>query len=106
MKTILALLAASLMAFAAFGLSRPAHAAPRCAPRSIVMEQLAAKYGETRRGIGLGANNAIVELLASEATGTWTITITTAVDGMTCLVASGSAFESLTEALPPAGIEG
>ena len=49
--------------------------------------------------MGIGANNAIVEVFASDQTGSWTITVT-APGGLTCLVASGQAFEELAEALP------
>lgn len=70
-----------------------------CAPRDIVLERLATTYGETRQSIGLGPNNQMVEVFASDATGTWTITVTRA-SGVTCLVASGQAFETLAEALP------
>ncbi len=73
-----------------------------CAPRQMVLEQLADKYGETRQSIGLGTNNAVVEIFASPETGTWTITVTTP-DGQTCLVASGQSFEALAEALPAQG---
>lgn len=72
---------------------------PACAPRDQVVEKLATKYGETRRSIGLGSNNAMMEVFASGETGTWTITVTSAA-GVTCLVASGQAFETLAEALP------
>nr|WP_240789556.1 hypothetical protein [Pseudooceanicola onchidii] len=71
-----------------------------CAPRDVVLERLATTYGETRQSIGLGPNNQMVEVFASDATGTWTITVTKAT-GVTCLVASGQAFETLAEALPP-----
>ena len=70
-----------------------------CAPREIVLDRLATKFGETRQSIGLGPNNQMVEVFASDATGTWTITVTQA-SGVTCLVASGQAFETLAEALP------
>ena len=70
-----------------------------CAPRAVVIERLAGAYGETRQSIGLGQNNAVVEVFASADTGTWTITVTTPA-GLTCLVASGQAFEALTEHLP------
>ncbi len=70
-----------------------------CAPRDVVVERLATKYGETRQSMGLGRNSAVVEVFASETTGTWTITVTTS-RGLTCLVASGQAFEKLAEALP------
>ncbi|WP_338549796.1 hypothetical protein [Roseovarius phycicola] len=74
-------------------------AASNCAPREMVIENLAKKYGESRQSMGLGANNAVVEVFASEETGTWTITVTS-VHGMTCMVASGQAFEELAEVLP------
>ncbi|WP_417206671.1 hypothetical protein [Antarctobacter sp.] len=73
-----------------------------CAPRDKVVTRLAAKYGETRQSMGLGANNAVMELFASPDSGSWTITVTMA-NGITCLVASGQAFEELAEALPPKG---
>lgn len=79
-------------------------AQPRnCAERQTVVDRLAEGYGETRQSIGLGANNSVVEVFASEETGTWTITVTMP-DGMTCLVASGQAFERLDEELTPAGV--
>lgn len=75
---------------------------PSCAPRDRVLERLATGYGETRQSIGLGANNAVVEVFASDESGSWTITVTLP-SGLTCLVASGVAFEALEEDLPPAG---
>lgn len=65
-----------------------------CAARDIVVERLGAAYGETRQSLGLGANNSLVEVFASDETGTWTITVTMP-DGKTCLIASGKAFEQL-----------
>jgi len=73
-----------------------------CAERTAVVERLASGYGETRQSMGLGANNAVVEVFASDETGTWTITVTNA-QGVTCLVASGQHFEELAEALPAKG---
>jgi hypothetical protein len=70
-----------------------------CGPREVVIERLASAYGETRQSIGLGQNNAVIEVFASTDTGTWTITVTSAA-GVTCLVASGLAFETLSETLP------
>ncbi len=83
--------------------SAPAAAQGRnCAPRDIVVERLASKYGESRQSMGLGANNAVIEVFASDASGTWTITVTSA-SGLTCLVASGQAYEELAEILPAEG---
>ena len=67
-----------------------------CAERESVVEKLQSSYGETRQSIGLGANNSLVEVFASDETGTWTITVTMP-GGKTCLVASGQAFEELDE---------
>jgi len=78
--------------------------AAACADRETVIERLARNYGETRRGIGLGANNALMELFASTDTGSWTITMTMP-DGRTCLIASGEAFETLQPAGLPGGEE-
>ena len=68
-----------------------------CGERDFVLERLASRYGESRQSIGLGANNQVVEVFASLETGTWTITVTNPA-GMTCLVASGQSFETLSEA--------
>ena len=65
-----------------------------CAKRSVVVERLQSKYGETRRSIGLAANHGVVETFASDESGSWTIVITMP-NGMTCLVAAGSAFETI-----------
>ncbi|EEE38117.1 hypothetical protein RKLH11_1958 [Rhodobacteraceae bacterium KLH11] len=76
-------------------------AQPRqCARRADVVQRLAEVYGETRRSIGIARQGAVMEMFASEATGSWTITVTLP-EGLTCLVASGHTFEALTEALPP-----
>ncbi|WP_322865153.1 hypothetical protein U5922_002450 [Aquicoccus sp. G2-2] len=74
-----------------------AEAAGNCAPHEQVVARLAQSYGEQRQAIGLGADNALVEVFASDASGTWTITVTTA-QGLTCLVASGQAFEAFAVA--------
>ena len=75
-----------------------------CAPRDVVVTRLAEGYGETRQAIGLGANNAVIEVFASDSTGSWTITVTSPT-GISCLVASGQAFEKVTEALPAKGTD-
>lgn len=73
-----------------------------CAPRPVVLERLASGFGETRHGIGLGAQGVVVEVFASAETGSWTITATLP-NGMTCLIAAGENYETVAEALPPAG---
>ncbi|WP_323768982.1 hypothetical protein [Marinovum sp.] len=79
-----------------------AQTTPNCAPRAAVIARLAEKYGESRQSMGLGGNNAMMELFASQDTGSWTITVTTA-NGITCLMAAGQAFETLSDPLPAKG---
>ena len=68
-----------------------------CAPREIVLERLAEGYGETRQSVGLGAQGRVMELFASQESGTWTVTVTLP-SGITCLIAAGEAYEHLAEA--------
>ncbi|EAR52423.1 hypothetical protein OG2516_08097 [Oceanicola granulosus HTCC2516] len=70
-----------------------------CADHETVVSRLAERYGESRRAIGLAANNMVLEIFASAETGTWTITATRP-GGPTCLVASGEAFQALADPLP------
>lgn len=70
-----------------------------CAPREVVIERLADTFGESRQSVGLGGQGHMVETFASRETGTWTITVT-APSGITCLVASGQSFETVSDALP------
>jgi hypothetical protein len=76
-------------------LAAPAMAA-QCAPRDQVVRLLADRYGETRQGMGATAGNAVMEVYASAATGTWTITVSDT-RGITCLVASGEGYRALSE---------
>lgn len=73
-----------------------------CAPREVVVDRLATAYGETRHSMGLGAQGAVMEVFASHTSGSWTITVTLP-DGLTCLIASGQAFEAMADHLPKPG---
>lgn len=77
-------------------------AATQCGARDTVVATLAGQYGETRRGMGLAANNSLVEVFASDTSGSWTI-IVTLPDGLTCLVASGQSYEALRDSQTPVG---
>lgn len=68
----------------------------KCADRQSVLNALVVEYGETRQAVSLGADNSIVEIHASSETGSWTITVTHP-NGITCMVAAGTAFELLNE---------
>ena len=74
----------------------------QCGPRDTVLALLADRHGETRRSMGMAANNMVMEVFASAASQSWTITVTTP-QGQTCLVASGQGFEAMADALPAKG---
>ena len=97
---------AALTAAAALYLAGTTQAAAQsqrnCGPRDAVVERLASGYGETRQSVGIGSNNAMVEVFASDETGSWTILVTMPT-GVSCLVASGQSFEEVAEALPAKG---
>lgn len=80
-----------------------AQQARNCGARESVIDRLSSKYGESRQSIGMATKGRVVEVFASDETGTWTITVTTA-NGMTCLIASGQSFENVDEPARPAGI--
>lgn len=69
-----------------------------CADRTLIVERLSNKYGETRQSAGLNQNNGMVEVFASDDTGTWTILVTMP-NGMSCLMAAGKAWQGETAAV-------
>ena len=80
-----------------------AHSAPQCDSRETLTALLADRYAETRRALGIaGQAAAVMELYASDATGTWSITVTLP-DGRMCLMASGANYETVTEDLRARG---
>lgn len=79
-----------------------AHAATQCGPRDQVLPALQQKYGEARTGMGLIGTAQVMEIFTNPETGSWTITASLP-DGVTCLVASGEHYESVTDPLPAKG---
>jgi len=98
----LAALTTAAAAFIAMTTQASAQTRPHCGPRQMVVTRLADKYGETRQSVGIGSNNEMVEVFASDETGSWTILVTMPT-GQSCLVASGQSFEEVAEALPAKG---
>jgi hypothetical protein len=80
-----------------------AHSNPQCDSREAVTALLSDRYGETRRALGLAGEAAVMEVFASDTTGTWSITMTLP-DGRMCLMASGAAYEAVTESVSGGGI--
>lgn len=68
-----------------------------CGARAAIVAQLTERYHETRRGIGIAANNAVLEVFASEESGTFSILVTLP-SGQSCLIASGAEYQPLREA--------
>ncbi len=91
----LALIAASLaFAFWFVGAAQAAQAEQMvCGERANMVRLLSDKYGETRRSMGLTDGQAVVEMYASDETGSWSILITDT-QGTTCMLAAGTAFQA------------
>lgn len=73
-----------------------------CGERARIVEQLETRYRESRQGIGIASNNAVIEVFASAESGTFTVIVTLA-SGQTCLIASGQDYQSLAEPLRAQG---
>ncbi len=67
----------------------------QCGPHDAVAAALSSKFGEQSHAMGLAEDNTVMELYAAPQTGTWTLTVTLP-NGMTCLVAAGNNFETLS----------
>lgn len=72
-----------------------ASAEVQCAARDQVLSLLTDKYGETVQSAGVVGDGLVMEVYASDITGTWTITMTLA-DGQMCLVTSGIGYNEAT----------
>ena len=81
----------------------PAWAQPRnCGLTENVFERLWEKYGETKQVEGYDARGMVMNVFASEATGSWTVTLS-APNGRTCAIASGQEYFEIDEPAPKAG---
>lgn len=82
----------SLALGTAFAVTATTAFAANCAPRDIVVERLASNYTEhlAARGLQEAADKTMVlEIWASEDTGTFTVLMTNA-HGITCVMAAGT----------------
>ncbi len=67
------------------------HAVTDCAPRDDVTQHLSDRFGEYHHATGLQTETGLIEIWASETTGSWTILLTRP-DGQSCVLSSGSHF--------------
>jgi len=70
-----------------------------CGAREMIVERLSRDYGESRQSLGVVGGRQVLELFASQETGSWTILLT-APDGIACLVAVGERFHRF-DPVPP-----
>lgn len=80
-----------LSAAACFAFAGGVEAGVVCQARESMVVYLERAYNEVPRGIGVGVNGHVFEILTSPA-GTWTM-IRTDVEGRSCLMASGDNWE-------------
>jgi hypothetical protein len=66
--------------------------AAQCGPRAKVTEALNRQFQESRQGLGLLGQAAVIELFVSTK-GTWTMTSTNT-QGLTCVIAAGDAWQA------------
>lgn len=92
MKTLLAVLTASLMAFPAFAQQ------PQCMGTIDLYAALHERYGEAQQFFGL-SGSAVLEMWANRETGSWTL-ISTSPNGVSCLIAAGEAFQPVPQGDP------
>ncbi|MDC0737767.1 hypothetical protein N6L24_05715 [Cognatishimia sp. SS12] len=84
----------------------PAHAS-NCGMRDAVVDRLQSKYSESLTAGGLqGSRNmqTMVEVWASEATGTFTVILTNP-QGISCVVATGTDFFTRDAPVVPDGVK-
>lgn len=65
-----------------------------CAERMGVVSELAEKYSENQKNIGIANNGEVLEVFVSPKGNTWTIVVTDAA-GITCLIAAGESWETV-----------
>jgi len=64
-----------------------------CAPRKEVINQLSAKFGEEPVAIGVSDSGRLIEILAGQAGGTFTVILTTP-QGLSCIVLTGESWQA------------
>ena len=97
---------AGALVFGAAAIAPPTvHAQGNCAPRELVIERLSDKFAERLTGGGLQNQKTVLEVWASESTGSFTVLVTHA-NGVSCIVASGQNWNSVAHVAAPEGQAG
>ena len=69
-----------------------------CSERKVVIRQLSALFSEKPVAMGLTNNGGVIELLHSKDRTTWTLIITMP-NGVTCPIAAGESWETISTQL-------
>ncbi len=69
---------------------------PPCKPWRELAEELGRRYAERPVAFGLQSNGSLLQVFASEATGTWTL-VTMHPSGTACLIGAGESWEIFPE---------
>jgi hypothetical protein len=76
-----------------------------CAERSQIAERLSANYSEQMTGGGMQSANGLIEVWTSPTGTTWTILMTRP-DGISCVMATGTDWQTRPYDLSAAGVAG
>lgn len=82
--------------------AQSAGAMPHCDSRDDIIGALTENYSETHRASGLQSATGLLEIWASDESGSWTILLTRP-DGQTCVMASGTHWLQYAPELQPDG---
>jgi hypothetical protein len=91
---ITALAAAGLSAGPAASQTPPQAGGAPCKPWREIAEELGRRYAERPVAFGLQSNGQLLQVFASEETGTWTL-VTMHPNGTACLIGAGDSWETL-----------
>ena len=69
---------------------------PACDDHENVIKMLDRQYAEAPEALGLQSNGHVVQVFVSKDGASWTI-VTTRPDGLTCIVAAGEHWESISD---------
>ena len=94
---MLRVLGATLLALVLLlGVQSSASAQSACASHAELTKQLGSAYSEAQVAVGLASNGGVVEVFSTDDGSSWTIVMTMPT-GMSCVVASGEAWERTTK---------
>jgi hypothetical protein len=94
---------ATLLSLALAATATTAQANMVCGKRQVFVDAMAKKYNEFPQGIGIAGQSDLLEIYVSEK-GTWTIMVTKAQSGSSCILATGQSWETIP--MPPKKLTG